>query len=67
MPFTIAFGEEVYTSRVDYDNEKLYQMLEEFPEIPKSSQITSFTFEEKLIGREFIFMISSNRKTDFLE
>ena len=23
MPFTIAFGEEVYTSRVDYDNEKL--------------------------------------------
>ena len=23
-------------------------MLEEFPEIPKSSQITSFTFEEKL-------------------
>ena len=48
MPFTIAFGEKVYTSRVDYDNERLDQMLEEFPEIPKSSQITSFIFEEKL-------------------
>lgn len=47
IPFTIAFGDKIYTSRVDYDNETLYQMLEECDEIPKSSQITSFTFEEK--------------------
>lgn len=48
LPFSIAFGEEIYISRKDYDNEKLYQMLEECEEIPKSSQITSFAFEEKM-------------------
>lgn len=48
IPFTIAFGDEIYTSRKDYDNEKLYKMLEECVEIPKSSQITSFVFEERL-------------------
>lgn len=48
IPFSIAFGEDIYISRKDYDNEKLYQMLEECEEIPKSSQITSFAFEEKL-------------------
>lgn len=48
IPFTLAFGEKVYTSRVDYDNEKLYKMLSEYDGIPKSSQITSFAFEEKL-------------------
>lgn len=48
IPFTIAFGEKVYTSRKDYDNDTLYQMLEECEEIPKSSQIVSFIFEEKL-------------------
>ena len=47
IPFTLAFGEKVYTSRVDYDNEGLYQMLEEYDGIPKSSQITAYTFEEK--------------------
>ena len=48
IPFTLAFGEKIYTSRVDYDNEKLYQMLAEYDDIPKSSQITAYTFEEKL-------------------
>ncbi len=48
LPYTIAFGEEIYVSRKDYDNEKLYQMLEECEEIPKSSQITAFAFEEKI-------------------
>lgn len=41
-----AFGEKNYISRVDFDNEKYYQMLDEFSGIPATSQITPFEFEE---------------------
>lgn len=46
IPFKIAMGAESYVSRVDFDNEKFYQMLEEYDGIPATSQITPFEFEE---------------------
>lgn len=46
IPFKVAMGEKSYVSRVDFDNEKFYQMLDEFDGIPSTSQITPFEFEE---------------------
>jgi len=44
--FQHAFGEEIYTSRVDFDNEKYYQMLDATDGIPVTSQVTPFAFQE---------------------
>lgn len=41
-----AFGEKSYVSRVDFNNETYYQMLDEFPGIPTTTQVTPFEFEE---------------------
>lgn len=46
LPFQIAIGDESYVSRVDFDNAKFFEMLEEADEIPKTSQITAFEFGE---------------------
>ena len=39
-------GDDSYTSRVDFDNEKFYNMLDEFDGIPVTSQITAFEYQE---------------------
>lgn len=52
LPFKLIIGDESYTSRVDFDNQKFYEMLEEAEEIPKTSQITAFEFGE-LFGDYF--------------
>lgn len=44
--FQHTFGDKTYTSRVDFDPKKYYQMLEEYPDIPSTSQITPFEFQE---------------------
>lgn len=46
MPFKIAMGDKSYTSRVDFDNEKFYKMIDEYDGIPVTSQITKFEYEE---------------------
>lgn len=46
VPFTIAIDDQVYTARKDFDNEKFYQMMDQYDEIPKTSQITAFRFVE---------------------
>ena len=46
LPFKIAMGEESYVSRVDFDNEKFYQMLDAFDGLPTTSQITTFQFQD---------------------
>lgn len=46
LPFQIAMGGKSYTSRLDFDNEKFYELLDSSPEIPVTSQITPFEFEE---------------------
>ena len=46
MPFKVAMGDKSYTSRVDFDNEKFYKMIDEFDGIPVTSQITAFEYAE---------------------
>lgn len=46
IPFSIALGEQIYTSRVDFDNERFYTLMSQYDEIPKTSQITPFQFKE---------------------
>lgn len=46
IPFPVVLGDRSYLSRVDFDNEGFYRMMEENDEIPKTSQITAYQFEE---------------------
>lgn len=47
IPFPVTIGDKSYMSRVDFDNQGFYELMEEYPdEIPKTAQITSFQFEE---------------------
>ena len=44
LNFKLAVGDKSYTARVDFDNEGLYKILEEYDGIPSTSQITKFDF-----------------------
>lgn len=46
LNFKIAMGDESYISRVDFDNEKFYELLKGYDGIPATSQVTPFEFEE---------------------
>lgn len=46
ISYSVVIGEKTYISRVDFDNEGCYRLMEEHDEIPKTSQITSFQFME---------------------
>lgn len=46
LPFEIVLGDKSYVSRVDFDNEGFYQLMAQYDEIPKTSQITPFAFQE---------------------
>lgn len=46
LPFQVSLGGKSYTSRVDFDNEGFYELMAQYDEIPKTSQITPFEFQE---------------------
>lgn len=46
IPFSVVLGDKIYTSRVDFDNAGFFKLMRENDEIPKTSQITAFQFEE---------------------
>lgn len=46
IPFKLAIGEKSYISRIDFDNIRFYQLLEESNSIPATSQITPFEFAD---------------------
>ncbi len=46
IPFPITLGDRTYTSRVDFNNDQFYELMAQYDEIPKTSQITSFQFQE---------------------
>ena len=46
VPFKVAMGDKSYVSRVDFDNEKFYEMIDNFDGIPVTSQITAFEYKE---------------------
>jgi len=65
--FRHAFGDRSYTSRVDFDNDKYYQMLDDFAGVPTTSQITPFQFqdiyeEEYNAGTTDLIYVSINAK-----
>lgn len=65
--FRHAFGDSSYTSRVDFDNDKYYQMLDDFAGVPTTSQITPFQFqdiyeEEYNAGTTDLIYVSINAK-----
>ena len=42
----VSFGDEQYTDGVDIDTKKLYELVKEKGELPKSSAVTPIVFEE---------------------
>ncbi len=46
LPFKVVLGDKSYTSRVDFDNEQFYKMMNEYDGMPTHSQITLFEFTE---------------------
>lgn len=46
IPFPVVIGDKSYLSRIDFDNEGFYKLMEENDKIPKTAQITSFQFVE---------------------
>lgn len=46
MNFKVAMGDKSYTSRVDFDNNKFYKMLDAYDGVPVTSQITALEFLE---------------------
>lgn len=51
IPFKVAMGDNSYTSGIDFDNKKFYEMLDAYDGIPVTSQITAFEYEE--VFREY--------------
>ena len=46
LPFQVMLGDQSYTSRIDFDNEGFYELMAQYDEIPKTSQLTPFEFQE---------------------
>jgi len=46
LPFTVVIGDKSYISRKDFTPEGFYDLMAENDEIPKTSQITPFEFQE---------------------
>lgn len=46
IPFQLSLGDKSYTSRVDFDNDQFYALMEQVDEIPKTAQVNPFQFEE---------------------
>ncbi len=46
IPFPVTLGDKTYISRVDFDNQGFYELMRQYDEIPKTSQITPFQFQE---------------------
>ena len=46
IPFPVVIGEKSYISRVDFDNEGFFKLMEENEDIPKTSKITAIQYEQ---------------------
>lgn len=47
LSFPVTVGDNGYLERVDFTNEEFYEVLQNAPKIPVTSQITVFQFEEE--------------------
>ncbi len=47
IPFPVSLGDKSYLSRVDFDNQGFYSLMEQYPdELPATAQITPFQFQQ---------------------
>lgn len=46
IPFQVTLGDNAYLSRVDFNNQQFYDLMAQYDEIPKTSQINPFEFQE---------------------
>ena len=46
LPFNVTMGNKSYVSRVDFNNDKFYEMMDAYDGLPLTSQYTAFQFEE---------------------
>lgn len=46
LPFRLMLGNHSYIGRKELNNDEFYQLMAEYDEIPKTSQITPFEFQE---------------------
>lgn len=65
MSFDIMIGEETLRERIDISGEDFLRKIDTIPEIPKTSQITQFRFEQKFeeyinAGVEDIIVVTIN-------
>lgn len=47
LSFPVTVGDKGYLERIDFTNEEFYEILQNAPKIPVTSQITVFQFEEE--------------------
>lgn len=50
VPLSIAFGDEEYLDGVDLSHHRFYEKLVESDELPRTSQVTPFTFSQVIEG-----------------
>lgn len=65
MPIEVRFGDEVYMDGVDLSHRKFFEKLIESDELPKTSQINEYRFEEcfsKLNDNDDIIVITLSSK-----
>ncbi len=61
LPVKITMGTRTYLSRIDFDNDEFYKMMEDFGGIPVTSQVTPYEFSdlyEKYFGEGYTDIIS---------
>lgn len=46
IPFQVSLGDRSYLSRVDFDNDQFYALMAQYDEIPKTSQVNPYEFQE---------------------
>lgn len=44
VPFKVAVGDKSYVSRLDFNNDEFYQIMDEYEGIPMTSQVTPYEF-----------------------
>lgn len=66
LSFAVAMGDKTYQTGVEISNEEFYKLMEEYDDIPSTSQITPYEFEELYLkewkaGTQelYIFLINS--------
>ena len=67
MNFKVAMGDDSYTSRIDFDNEKFYKMLDDFGKAlqeEKINKVCLIAFAQNNVGNAFWNTIGWTERLD---